>query len=82
MTRRTLFLMGVAGAAGCARAGRRLNVFNWSSYVAPDTIQLGVSLIHPNLPKPQALNQPATSLILYKNSRDQLPKSGLLSGQQ
>lgn len=38
MTRRTLFLMGVAGAAGCARSGRRLNVFNWSSYVAPDTI--------------------------------------------
>jgi spermidine/putrescine transport system substrate-binding protein len=38
MTRRTLFLMGVAGAAGCARGGRRLNVFNWSSYVAPDTI--------------------------------------------
>ena len=38
MTRRALFLMGVAGTAGCARAGRRLNVFNWSSYVAPDTI--------------------------------------------
>ena len=39
MTRRTLFLMGVAGAAGCARASRRrLNVFNWSSYVAPDTV--------------------------------------------
>src|SRR5436190_18844977 len=38
MTRRTVFLMGVAGAAGCARGGRRLNVFNWSSYVAPDTI--------------------------------------------
>jgi len=38
MTRRTVFLMGVAGAAGCARGGRRLNIFNWSSYVAPDTI--------------------------------------------
>ena len=39
MRRRTLFLMGVAGAAGCARDRRpRLNVFNWSSYVGPDTI--------------------------------------------
>jgi len=39
MTRRTLFLMGIAGAAGCSRnRKRRLNVFNWSSYVAPDTI--------------------------------------------
>jgi spermidine/putrescine transport system substrate-binding protein len=39
MTRRTLFLMGVAGAAGCSRSKqRRLNVFNWSSYVAPNTI--------------------------------------------
>jgi spermidine/putrescine transport system substrate-binding protein len=38
MTRRTVFLMGIAGAAGCARGGRRLNVFNWSAYVAPDTI--------------------------------------------
>lgn len=39
MRRRTLFLMGLAGAAGCARDRRpRLNVFNWSNYVAPDTI--------------------------------------------
>jgi spermidine/putrescine transport system substrate-binding protein len=39
MTRRTLFLMGVAGAAGCRRDRRpRLNVFNWSSYVGPETI--------------------------------------------
>jgi spermidine/putrescine transport system substrate-binding protein len=39
VTRRTLFLMGVAGAAGCRRGDRpRLNVFNWSSYVGPDTI--------------------------------------------
>lgn len=38
MTRRKLFFMGAAGAAGCTRGGRRLNVFNWSSYVAPDTI--------------------------------------------
>jgi Spermidine/putrescine-binding periplasmic protein len=39
MTRRTLFLMGIAGAAGCSRGGTvRLNVFNWSDYVAPDTI--------------------------------------------
>lgn len=39
MRRRTLFLMGIAGAAGCARDTRpRLNVFNWSSYVGSKTI--------------------------------------------
>jgi spermidine/putrescine transport system substrate-binding protein len=39
MTRRTWFFLGLAGAAGCRRDSRpRLNVFNWSSYVAPDTI--------------------------------------------
>jgi spermidine/putrescine transport system substrate-binding protein len=37
MNRRT-FLLGVAGAAGCSRGGDRLNIFNWSDYVAPDTI--------------------------------------------
>lgn len=32
--------MGLAGANGCVRDKRpRLNVFNWSDYVAPDTIQ-------------------------------------------
>jgi spermidine/putrescine transport system substrate-binding protein len=36
---RRIFLMGVAGAAGCSRAAkRRLNVYNWSTYVAPETI--------------------------------------------
>jgi len=36
---RRVFLMGAAGAAGCARDPRpRLNVYNWSAYVAPDTI--------------------------------------------
>jgi spermidine/putrescine transport system substrate-binding protein len=37
--KRRLFLMGLPGLAGCG-GGRseRLNVFNWSSYVAPDTI--------------------------------------------
>ncbi|HVN06464.1 MAG TPA: spermidine/putrescine ABC transporter substrate-binding protein [Bryobacteraceae bacterium] len=34
---RRVFLMGIAGAAGCAR-GPRLNVYNWSNYVAPDTV--------------------------------------------
>jgi spermidine/putrescine transport system substrate-binding protein len=39
MTRRTLFLMGIAGACGCSRDTRpRLNVFNWSSYVGRETI--------------------------------------------
>ncbi len=39
MTRRTLFLPGLTGLAGCHRDVRpRLNVFNWSAYVAPDTI--------------------------------------------
>ena len=36
MKRRT-FLMGAAGAAACSRRPR-LNVYNWSDYVAPDTI--------------------------------------------
>ncbi len=35
---RRIFLMGVAGAAGCAHGRPRLNVYNWSNYVAPDTI--------------------------------------------
>ncbi|PWT98381.1 MAG: ABC transporter substrate-binding protein [Terriglobia bacterium] len=38
MNRRTFF-MGMAGVAGCSRDRRpRLNVYNWSAYVAPDTI--------------------------------------------
>lgn len=37
--RRTLFFLALSGAAGCNRANRlRLNVFNWSNYVADDTI--------------------------------------------
>ena len=37
--RRRTFLMGVAGLAGCSREKkRRLNVYNWESYVAPNTI--------------------------------------------
>lgn len=36
---RRVFLMGVPGLAGCMRSSaRRLNVFNWSEYVAPETI--------------------------------------------
>ncbi|MBZ5605741.1 MAG: spermidine/putrescine ABC transporter substrate-binding protein [Acidobacteriia bacterium] len=35
---RRMFLMGVAGAAGCSRGAPRLNVYNWSDYVAPETI--------------------------------------------
>jgi spermidine/putrescine transport system substrate-binding protein len=39
MTRRTVFLMGLSGLSGCVRDARpRLNVFNWSSYVGPDTL--------------------------------------------
>jgi spermidine/putrescine transport system substrate-binding protein len=38
MNRRTFFL-GIAGLAGCTRDSRpRLNVYNWSAYVAPETI--------------------------------------------
>lgn len=39
MKRRT-FVAGIAASASwsCSRGGSRLNVFNWSSYVAPDTI--------------------------------------------
>ncbi len=37
--RRRTFLLGVSGAAGCARDPRpRLNVYNWSDYIAPETI--------------------------------------------
>ena len=36
---RRLFLMGLAGAAGCTpRRARRLNVYNWSFYIAPETV--------------------------------------------
>ncbi len=36
---RRLFLMGVAGMAGCTpRTARRLNVYNWSVYIAPETV--------------------------------------------
>lgn len=38
MNRRTFFL-ALAGAAGCTPAARRrLNILNWSEYIAPDTI--------------------------------------------
>jgi spermidine/putrescine transport system substrate-binding protein len=37
--KRRAFLTGLAAAAGCARDPRpRLNVYNWSAYVAPDTV--------------------------------------------
>ena len=36
---RRLFFLGLAGLAGCTRDRRpRLNVYNWSNYVAPETI--------------------------------------------
>lgn len=36
---RRLFLMGVAGCSGCSPAlKRRLNIYNWSIYIAPETI--------------------------------------------
>ena len=38
LLKRRVFLMGVAGAAGCAHGRPRLNVYNWSNYVAPDTV--------------------------------------------
>lgn len=39
MKRRTLFFLGLTGLAGCTgRRKPRLNVFNWSDYVAPTTI--------------------------------------------
>jgi spermidine/putrescine transport system substrate-binding protein len=38
MRRRTFFL-GLGGLAGCARDARpRLNVYNWSAYIAPETV--------------------------------------------
>ena len=39
MKRRTIFFLGLTGLAGCSgRRKPRLNVFNWSDYVAPTTI--------------------------------------------
>lgn len=38
MNRRTFFL-SLSGLAGCTAAHPRLNVFNWSNYIASDTIQ-------------------------------------------
>jgi spermidine/putrescine transport system substrate-binding protein len=35
---RRVFLLGVTGLAGCMQSKPRLNVYNWSDYVAPDTI--------------------------------------------
>jgi spermidine/putrescine transport system substrate-binding protein len=36
---RRIFFLGMTGLAGCTRDRRpRLNVYNWSSYIAPDTI--------------------------------------------
>jgi spermidine/putrescine transport system substrate-binding protein len=36
---RRLFLLGIPGLAGCTRDPRpRLNVYNWSAYIAPETI--------------------------------------------
>lgn len=36
---RRYFFLGIAGLASCARDSRpRLNIYNWSSYVAPDTV--------------------------------------------
>jgi spermidine/putrescine transport system substrate-binding protein len=39
MTRRTWFFLGLSATASCRRDDRpRLNVWNWSSYVGPETI--------------------------------------------
>jgi spermidine/putrescine transport system substrate-binding protein len=35
---RRLFLLGLPGLAGCGRGLPRLNVYNWSNYVASDTV--------------------------------------------
>ena len=36
---RRYFILGMTALAGCSRSSRpRLNVYNWSAYVAPDTI--------------------------------------------
>ena len=35
---RRKFLVTSAALVGCARSGPRLNIFNWSDYIAPDTV--------------------------------------------
>jgi spermidine/putrescine-binding protein len=38
--RRTLFFLSLSGLAGCSRSNvLRLNVFNWSNYIGPATLQ-------------------------------------------
>lgn len=40
MNRRTLFFAGLSGLAGCNRGTQpRLNVYNWSNYIGPQTIE-------------------------------------------
>jgi len=39
MNRRTLFFAGLTGLAGCSRSLQpRLNVYNWSNYIGPQTV--------------------------------------------
>ncbi|MBY0505904.1 MAG: spermidine/putrescine ABC transporter substrate-binding protein [Bryobacteraceae bacterium] len=39
MHRRTFFFGGLAGLAGCRRSSQpRLNVYNWSNYIGPNTV--------------------------------------------
>ncbi len=47
---RRYFLLGMAALAGCSRDHRpRLNVYNWSAYVAPDTISNFENEFHVNV---------------------------------
>ena len=40
MNRRTLFFTGLTGLAGCYRGSQpRLNVYNWSNYIGPHTLE-------------------------------------------
>jgi spermidine/putrescine transport system substrate-binding protein len=40
MTRRTLFFCALTGLAGCRRSSQpRLNVYNWSNYIGPKTLE-------------------------------------------
>lgn len=39
-TRRSVFFLGLGGLCGCLRTGfQRLNVLNWSNYIAPGTLE-------------------------------------------
>jgi spermidine/putrescine transport system substrate-binding protein len=61
--RRRELLVALSALAGCARRGARLNVFNWSNYVAPDTI-----------PKFEAASGVRVRYAIYESNEEMLAR--------